>query len=120
MPESIVAEFDAAVIFSAAITFIAEIIRARVPVVYFTGALTELGRSYFEYNGLEVAGNVDELIQKLAYLLGAQAPSARETALRKAELFMEKFIDPAHRSFASVLEEVLGYKLEDAARLSSV
>jgi hypothetical protein len=120
MSDAEIASYDVAVVFGAATAFTAELIRARLPIVYFSGGLTEFGKSYFEYDGLEVADNVDEAIEKLTRVLDSQPESAREEALHKAELFLESYIDPKHRSFPSVLEEVLGYKFESALRSTSV
>jgi hypothetical protein len=107
MSEVEIAAYDAAVVFSAASAFTAELIRAEVPVVYFSGALTEFGKTYFKYQGLEVAGDVQETVAKLEDLLTADGQAARESALAKGVSFLNRYIDPARRSFASVLEEIL-------------
>lgn len=110
MSDAEIASYDVALVFGAATAFTAELIRARLPIVYFSGGLTEFGKSYFKYDGLEVADNVDEAIEKLMRVLDSRPESAREDALHKAELFLESYVDPKHRSFPSVLEEVMGYK----------
>jgi hypothetical protein len=107
MSDDEIAEFDVAVVFGAASAFIAELIRARVPVVYFTGALTEFGKHYHKYEGLDVSDNVAELIQKLTDLLDADGGEARRSTLLHSDNFFDRYVDPKRRSFAAVLEEVL-------------
>jgi hypothetical protein len=117
MSEDEVAKFDAAVLFSAGTTFLAELIRAQLPVVYFSGGLTEFGKTCFDYRGLTVAEDIEGIISHLTRLLdrGAEATTARRETLRNGETFLERYIDPNRRSFSSVLEEVMGYKFEDPA-----
>lgn len=108
MSEDEIAEYDVAVVFGAASAFTAELIRARVPVVYFTGALTEFGKSYHKYDGLEVAADVKSLIQKLMNLLGNQSAETRRSTLQRDEEFFNRYVDPRRRTFSAVLDEVLG------------
>ncbi len=108
MSDAEIADFDAAVIFSAASALIGEIIRVRLPLVYFTGALTDFGKEYFKYEGLEVAGDVAETVATLRRLLATGNDEARDAALRRQERFLGDYVDPPQRSFAAVLEEVLG------------
>lgn len=107
MSEDEIAEYDVAVVFGAASAFTAELIKARVPVVYFTGALTDFGKSYHKYDGLEVAGDVPDLIQKLMNLLGDQNAEARRSHLQRDDEFLNRYVDPKRRAFSAVLDEVL-------------
>ncbi|HKO45933.1 MAG TPA: hypothetical protein VJU84_21835 [Pyrinomonadaceae bacterium] len=107
MSDEEIAEFDVAVVFGAASAFIAELIRARVPVVYFTGALTEFGKNYHKFDGLDVSENVADLIQRLTYLLDADGGEARRVTLQHSDDFFDRYVDPQRRSFVAVLEEVL-------------
>ncbi|HEY5884264.1 MAG TPA: hypothetical protein VIT88_06220 [Pyrinomonadaceae bacterium] len=114
MSEEEIAKYDAGVIFGAASAFIAELIRARVPVVYFTGALTEFGKKYHQYDGLDVAVNVADVVVKLTALLSSDGAEARESTVQRGNIFFDRYVDPKRRSFASVLEEVLQPKNEGA------
>jgi len=114
MSDAEIAAYDAAVVFSAASAFVAELIRALVPIVYFSGALTDFGRSYFKYQGLEVGGDVPETVTKLNYLLAPDGKAARNSCLQEGESFLNRYIDPTCRSFASVLEEVLQPESSDS------
>ncbi len=105
MPESMVAEFDAGVIFSAATTFTAELIRARLPVAYFSGCLTELGRDYFHYKSLLHTESLDTLVDYLKRILTGEV--LRQEAVQSAHNFLRNYVADGNRSFASVLEEVL-------------
>ena len=107
MSDDEIAEFDVAVVFGAASAFIAELIRARVPVVYFTGALTEFGKNYHKFEGLDASDNVADLIQRLTNLLDTDSAEARRKTLQHSDDFFDRYVDPQRRSFAAVLEEVL-------------
>ncbi len=98
-------KFDAAVLFSAATTFLAELIRARVPVIYFDGALTSFGKSYFDYQGLTVASNVEDLYASLRPLMHKDR-DVRASVLQEGDLFLARYINPEARSFTSVVEEI--------------
>jgi len=107
MSDNEIADFDAAISFSAASALIAEIISVRLPLVYFTGALTDFGKKYYKYDGLEIATDVREAVAKLTRLLANEDNQARESVLEMQENFLNNYVDPAQRSFASVLKEVL-------------
>ena len=98
-------KFDAAVLFSAATTFLAELIRARVPVIYFDGALTSFGKSYFDYQGLTVASNVEDVYASLTPLIHRDC-EARASVLHQADSFLARYINPEARPFTSVVEEI--------------
>ncbi|MDQ5844591.1 MAG: hypothetical protein M3539_04775, partial [Acidobacteriota bacterium] len=106
MSEAEIAGFDAGVIFSAATAFTAELIQARVPLVYFSGGLTEFGLDYFDFKGLQQAATSEELVERLNELLVDAA--SRQEALSLGEAYLNRYVAAARRSFASVVGEVLG------------
>jgi hypothetical protein len=105
--EGQIAEFDAAVVFSAATTFLAELIKARVPIIYFDGALTSFGKSYCDYQGLVVAEDAAEIVGKISRLIDPQQVAEREFALELGDKFLRRYVDLERRSFKSVIEEIL-------------
>ena len=104
--EDELSKFEAAVLFSAATTFLAELIRARVPVIYFDGALTSFGKRYFDYQGLTLASNVEDLYASLTPLMHRDR-EARTSVLKQGDSFLARYINPEARPFTSVVEEIL-------------
>ena len=107
-------KFDVAVLFSAATTFLAELIRASVPVVYFDGALTDFGKNYFDYKGLTLATNLEDLYTRLVPLMNRD-DQIRASVLKQGESFLSRYINPEARPFSSVIEEIFSRGLVSPA-----
>lgn len=113
--EEELSKFDVAVLFSAATTFLAELIRASVPVVYFDGALTSFGKNYFDYKGLTLATNVEDLYARLVPLMNRD-DQIRASVLKQGESFLSRYINPEARPFSSVIEEIFSRGLVSPQR----
>jgi hypothetical protein len=108
LPQADLEKYDAAVIFSTTTTFIAEVIRASVPTIYFSGGLTELGHEYVEYAGLLHAETVDQITEYITRLLAPDGTKFRDEVLALGRDFLGRYVPAEGRSLASVLQEVLG------------
>jgi hypothetical protein len=107
MPAEEVAEFAAAVVFSTATTFTAELVRAGVPLVFFTGAMTGLGRRAVDHQGLLEAGDPETVVAHVARLMDPANPAFRQETLSRGEVFLRRYVTDGSRGFGWVLNEVL-------------
>lgn len=106
MTESEVAGFDAAVAFSTASTFTVEIIRAGVPLIYYRGGLTELGRTQFYHQHMLSADTPAELADLIGRLADGDA-ALRTEALERADRFLSSCLSEDRRPFNSVVQQIL-------------
>lgn len=99
--------FDAAVVFSTGTTFIAELIRANVPIVFFSGGQTEFGCEFLDCRELLEAKSPKEVAGYLSCLGDPQESEFRLKTINRGKSLIDRYIS-AERSFDSVVSEILG------------
>jgi hypothetical protein len=106
LPAGDLARFDAAVVVSCASTLVTQLIALGVPVIYFSGGLTDFGREFIDARGLPSASTVDEIMGHLSHLGGPSEDEWRTRVLSQAREFMDRHLAAAPRSLADVLLEL--------------
>ena len=98
--------FHAAVMLGGASTLMAQVIQSGVPLLYFSGGLTDAGRNEFCFRGLRHTQDEQELVDALRQV--ASNGPARDSAVRKGTEMLDHYVSPLRRSFASVVDELIG------------